>query len=68
MYGRHVYSELRVFLDMSGLFTVRQFSERNPAWTESALRNLIHAAKPRQSSKGTIAGNGLECRQENIDS
>lgn len=44
------------------VYTVRQFSLRNPAFTESALRNLIFKADERQSSKGAIRGNGLiEC-------
>jgi hypothetical protein len=41
------------------LLTVEQFSERNPAFTPPALRNLIFKAAPRQSSKGEIPGNGL---------
>jgi hypothetical protein len=41
------------------LFTVRQFSERHPAWTQSAVRNLIFNSQPRRSSKGKISGNGL---------
>lgn len=42
--------------------TVNQFSERNPAFSASALRNLIFKAYPRESTKGTIIGNGLiEC-------
>lgn len=39
--------------------TVRQLSERFPAFSEPALRNLIFCAKPRPSSKGIIPGNGL---------
>jgi hypothetical protein len=39
--------------------TVEQFSERNPAFTPSSLRNLIFKANERQASKGVIAGNGL---------
>jgi hypothetical protein len=39
--------------------TVEQFSDRNPAFTPPALRNLIFKAEPRQSSKGEIPGNGL---------
>jgi hypothetical protein len=39
--------------------TVEQFSERNPAFTPPALRNLIFKAEPRQSSRGEIPGNGL---------
>ena len=42
------------------LFTVEQFSERRPAWTQAALRNLILNAADRQNSRGErIAGNGL---------
>jgi hypothetical protein len=44
------------------LYTVEQFAERQPAFTEPALRNLIFKAAPRQCSKGEIPGNGLiEC-------
>ena len=39
--------------------TVRQFSERNPAFTEPSVRNLIFKADPRESSLGKIPGNGL---------
>ncbi|MBE0625683.1 MAG: hypothetical protein IH606_12820 [Burkholderiales bacterium] len=39
--------------------TVAQFSERNPAFTTSALRNYIFKAHPRESTRGTIPGNGL---------
>jgi hypothetical protein len=39
--------------------TVGQFSERNPAFTPAAIRNLVFKAKDRQSSCGVIAGNGL---------
>ena len=41
------------------LYTVRQLSEAEPAFTESALRNLIHKAAPRRSTVGEIPGNGL---------
>ena len=39
--------------------TVQQFSERNPAFTPPALRNLIFKAEARQCSQGEIPGNGL---------
>lgn len=39
--------------------TVEQFSERNPAFTPPALRNLIFKADSRQTSRGEIHGNGL---------
>ena len=39
--------------------TVEQFSQRNPAFTPAALRNLIFRANGRQSTKGSIPGNGL---------
>jgi len=41
------------------VFTVRQFSKRNPAFTEAAIRNLVFKADSRHSSKGEIQGNGL---------
>lgn len=41
------------------LLTVCQFHQRNPAFTEAALRNLIFKADSRESTKGTILGNGL---------
>jgi hypothetical protein len=41
------------------LLTVRQFSERNPAWTQPAIRNLIFNAQPRGSGRGRIGGNGF---------
>lgn len=43
------------------LLTVRQFSERHRAFTESSLRWLIFQAKPRISSRGEMPGNGLQC-------
>jgi len=43
------------------LFTVAQFSERRPAWTQASLRNLILNSRDRLNSRGEkIAGNGLE--------
>lgn len=44
---------------MRNLQTVKQFSAEHPAWSPAALRNLIFNAKPRQSSRGEIPGNGL---------
>lgn len=41
------------------LFTVKQFSEKHPAFTQGALRNLIFLAEERRSTKGAIPGNGL---------
>lgn len=41
------------------LLTVPQFSARNPAFSEPALRNLIFKADSRKSTRGTIPGNGL---------
>ena len=44
------------------LFTVEQFAEIQPAFTQSSLRNLIHGAEARKSTQGVIQGNGLlEC-------
>lgn len=41
------------------VFTVAQFAERNPAFSQSALRNLIFKAEEREGANSTIAGNGL---------
>jgi hypothetical protein len=42
------------------LFTVEQFAERRPAWSEPALRNLILNSVDRLNSRGErIPGNGL---------
>ena len=40
-------------------FTVAQFSERNRAFTEPSVRNLIFKGEPRESTLGLIPGNGL---------
>lgn len=45
--------------DPRPLYSVRQFSEKHPAFTQSALRNLIDKAKERYSSRGQVAPNGL---------
>lgn len=39
--------------------TVEQFSSNNPAFTTSALRNLIFKADERHTTIGVIKGNGL---------
>lgn len=41
------------------LLTVRQFSDKHPAFTQGAIRNLIFLAENRKISKGIITGNGL---------
>ena len=41
------------------LSTVRQFSEKYPAFSQGSLRNLIYLSTERYSSKGKIPGNGL---------
>ena len=41
------------------LLTVRQFSDKHPAFTQGAIRNLIFLAESRKTSKGVIEGNGL---------
>lgn len=42
------------------LKTVRQFAEKNPAFTEGSLRWLIFNSTPRESTQGQIPGNGLD--------
>ena len=39
--------------------TVEQFSNDNPCFTPSSLRNLIFKANERLCTNGAIAGNGL---------
>lgn len=39
--------------------TVKLLAEYEPAFTTSALRNLIYQAEDRKTSKGVIKGNGL---------
>ena len=45
--------------NQQSLFTVEQFATAQPAFTQSALRNIIFMAEPRQSTQGVIQGNGL---------
>lgn len=42
------------------LLTVRQFSDKHPAFTQGAIRNLIFLAEDRKTSKGILKGNGLK--------
>lgn len=42
------------------LLSVRQFSEKHPAFSQGSLRNLIFLAKSRHTSRGTLPGNGLD--------
>ena len=44
---------------MSTLLTVKEFSQRQPAFTEGSLRWHIFNASTRQTSRGIIPGNGL---------
>lgn len=44
---------------MQSLYTVRQFAEAEPAFSEAAIRNLLFKSESRQSSKGELMGNGL---------
>ena len=48
-----------VLSSSNGYATVRQFAERNPAFSEPSVRNLVFKADSRESSLGTISGNGL---------
>lgn len=42
------------------LYTLRQFAERRPAWTQPALRCLVLNSADRRNSRGErIPGNGL---------
>lgn len=48
-----------VYTPARALSTVRQFSEKYPAFSQGSLRNLIFLASDRHTSKGKIPGNGL---------
>lgn len=48
------------YLQARALSTVRQFSEKYPAFSQGSLRNLIFLADERHTSKGKIPGNGLD--------
>lgn len=41
------------------LLTISQFAERNPAFSQSALRNLVFKAEEREGANGKIPSNGL---------
>ena len=41
------------------LWTVKQIAQRNPAFSEGGLRNLIFLAEARRTKKAIIRGNGL---------
>ena len=41
------------------LLSIRQFSEKHPAFSQGSLRNLIFLSGNRETSRGTIKGNGL---------
>lgn len=41
------------------LLSVRQFSDKHPAFTQGSLRNLIFLSDNRKTSRGIIQGNGL---------
>jgi hypothetical protein len=42
------------------LLSVKQFAEKHPGFSQGSLRGLIFYAKSRESTAGTIPGNGLE--------
>jgi len=41
------------------LLTVRQFSDKHPAFSAGSIRQLIFASQPRKTSRGNLPGNGL---------
>jgi hypothetical protein len=42
------------------LLTVKQFTEKHRAFTNGAIRNFIHRAKPRRHRGGEQLGNGFD--------
>ena len=51
--NENTYVPFRTFL------SVRQFADKHPAFPQGSLRNLIFLSESRETSKGTIEGNGL---------
>ena len=45
---------------MDEFVTIKQFVEKYPAFSEASLRYLIFESKPRKSTKGEVAGNGMD--------
>lgn len=41
------------------LYSVKRFSEKHPAFSQSSLRNLIDRSRERYSSRGPVEPNGL---------
>jgi hypothetical protein len=52
-------TEMATAKEVPTYFTVAQFSEVEPVFTQAALRNLIFKAETRKSTKGDISGNGM---------
>lgn len=42
------------------LLSVRQFSEKHPAFSPAGLRHLIFLSEERESTKSKLPGNGLK--------
>ena len=42
-----------------GLFTIKQFSKRNQAFSEFAVRNIRFKSQPRPGTNGSIEANGF---------
>ena len=53
-------NEISSTSNQSTLLTVRQFSEKHPAFSQGSLRNLIFNSNTRKATNGDIPGNGLE--------
>ena len=51
--------QIEISPQIPALFTVQQFSEKYPAFSQSSLRNLIFLSKARISTQGVIPGNGF---------
>ena len=45
---------------MNQFVTVKQFADQYPAFSEASLRYLIFESKPRKSTTGEVAGNGMD--------
>ncbi len=53
-------NDIRSLARLRTLLTVKQFNEKHPAFSQGGLRHLIFFARARRTSRGEVAGNGLD--------
>lgn len=42
------------------LFRIKEFTNRNPCFSEATIRDIVFKSKPRRTSRGVIPGNGFD--------